>query len=400
VTATSDLDTRRADLRAVLGTRLAPRREDAPPSVLGAGSDDVDGCRAYLGALADTGAAVPTWPRALGGRDAGPAEARVVAEVLADFDRPDLYPMLVGMALVGPVLLALGSADQQARFLPRIASGEEVWCQLFSEPDAGSDLAGLTSRAERDGDEWRVTGAKVWSSRAHYSERGLLLARHDSSLAKHAGITAFALDMRQPGVTVAPLRQMNGDTHFSQVFLDGALVADADRIGEVGAGWTVALTTLAHERGALGASGGTGGMDLGLDRLLTRARELGCTGDPLVRQRLADLYAQQEVLRLTAKRARAARADGPEGSGLKLRSTRLFKALVDTAMAIEGPGALAAGSEWETLFLTAPSLSIRGGTDEVQRNIVGERVLGLPPEPRVDKGRPFSETIGPQGSRA
>jgi alkylation response protein AidB-like acyl-CoA dehydrogenase len=325
--------------------------------------------------------------------DADPATARVVAEELARFDRPDLYPLAVGLKLVGPVLLRHGTDEQKARFLPRIVNGEEVWCQLFSEPDAGSDLAGLATRAERDGDVWRMTGSKVWSSRAHYSERGLLLARSDFSVPKHAGITAFLLDMRQPGVIVQPLTQMNGDTHFNQVFLDGAGVDDRDRLDEVGQGWPVALTTLAFERGGLAAPTGGGLGDSGLSRLLERARELGVNDDPVVRQRLASVYAQTQIMGWTARRARAARVPGPEGSGMKLRATRLLKELVDLALAIEGAGGVA-GSEWETLFLTAPSLSIRGGTDEVQRNIMGERVLGLPGDLRDDRDRPFGEMLG------
>jgi len=385
-----EVEALRSTLRAELATRLPPRRERPTPSILGSGSDNDGECRAYLRALAGTGAAAPSWPCEYGGMGATPAQARVAAEELARRDRPDLYPLAVGLALVGPVLLRHGTDEQKTRFLPRIASGDDIWCQLFSEPEAGSDLAGLSCRAERDGDEWRVTGAKVWSSRAHYSERGLLLARHDFSVPKHAGITAFALDMHQPGVTVRPLRQMNGDAHFNQVFLDGAVVDDADRIGDVGEGWGIALTTLAHERGGLADSSGGGMGDFGLDRLRARARELGRADDPVVRQRLADLYVQSQVMVLTMRRARRARVPGPEGSGMKLRATRVVKALADAAIALEGPAGVA-GSDWEMLFLTAPSLSIRGGTDEVQRNIVGERVLDLPPEPRVDKGVPFSE---------
>lgn len=390
-----DLDAFRTALQAALATRLVPPRARSAPSVLGAGSDNVDECRDYVRALAGTGTVAPTWPREYGGMAADAAQARVVAEELAEFDRPDLYPLAVGLMLVGPVMLRHGNDEQKARYLPRIVSGEEVWCQLFSEPDAGSDLAGLASRAERDGEEWRITGSKVWSSRAHYSERGLLLARHDFSVPKHTGITAFLLDMDQPGVTVQPLRQMNGDTHFNQVFLDGARVSDRDRLDEVGKGWAVALTTLAFERGGLAAPSGGGLGDAGLERLIARARELGLANDPRVRQRLADLYAQTEIMGWTARRARAARVPGPEGSGLKLRATRVLKALADLALALEGPAGVA-GSDWETLFLTAPSLSIRGGTDEVQRNIMGERVLGLPGDVRVDKDRPFGETLAPR----
>jgi alkylation response protein AidB-like acyl-CoA dehydrogenase len=251
----------------------------------------------------------------------------------------------------------------------------------------------------RDGDEWVIDGQKVWTSRGHYARRGLLLARSDASVPKHKGITAFGLDLHAPGVEVRPLRQMNGDTHFSEVFLTGVRVAERDRIGAVGEGWRVALTTLAHERGGVASPGGAW---LDEDRLVALAREAGLTGDPLVRQRLAKVIVELRVASLTARRARArARAGrpGPEGSGLKLRAGAAFRDFTDAAMAILGARAVAgpgaADGEWQTLFLTAPSLSIRGGTDEIQRNIVGEHVLGLPPEPRVDRDLPFDQLPKP-----
>ncbi|MDQ1375617.1 MAG: hypothetical protein QOJ09_2955, partial [Actinomycetota bacterium] len=204
-------------MRQVLDERLPRRTDRAVPSVLGAGSDDLEAGRAFLAALAEDGLATPTWPVAYGGMGATPEDAAIVNEELAAFERPDLYPFMVGISLVGPTLLTHATDAQKDRWLPAIRSGEEIWCQLFSEPDAGSDLAGLRCRAVRDGEQWRVSGTKVWSSRAHYSRWGLLLARTDFSVPKHAGITAFALDMTAPGVDVRPLRQMNGDTHFNEV---------------------------------------------------------------------------------------------------------------------------------------------------------------------------------------
>jgi len=323
--------------------------DDAGFTFLGAGRDDLEAGRAYLAARA-AGAEPPSGP--------------------------DLYPFLVGLALVEPVLLAHGSVGQQERWLPRIRTGEEIWCQLFSEPDAGSDLANLSTRAVRDGEGWKITGQKVWSSRAHYSEWGLLLARTDPSVPKHKGITAFAIDMTVPGVDVRPLVQMNGDRHFSEVFLTEAPVADRDRIGEVGEGWGVAITTLTHERGALGPGGGPGRKEL-----LDLVRSTGRGEDPLVRQRVADVVGRLELGRLSQA----------HGSARKLLGTHAVKALADLAVDLQGLGGLVGEDAWLTLFLTAPSISIRGGTDEIQRNILGERVLGLPPEPRVDKAIPFSE---------
>jgi alkylation response protein AidB-like acyl-CoA dehydrogenase len=387
------VDDFRAWVRAELIARLAPRRADAHTSVLGAGSDDLETGRAYLRALAGTGLAVASWPKEYGGLDASPEQVGVVRGELAAFAVPDLYPYLVGLELVGPTLIAHGRPGQCARWLPEVASGEEIWCQLFSEPGAGSDLAGLSTRATRDGDEWRVNGQKVWTSRGAYASFGLLLARHDTSLPKHRGITAFGLDLRGAGVDVRPLRQMNGDSHFTEVFLDDARIADADRIGEVGDGWRVALTCLSYERGASTAGGTSGLLDVG--RLVDLARARGLASDPVIRNELARLIVETRVMAYTARRARdAARAGrpGPEGSGMKIRGAALFKSYAALAARLLGAdAALEPHGEWQTLFLTAPSISIRGGTDEIQRNIVGERVLGLAEEPRVDRALPFDQ---------
>jgi alkylation response protein AidB-like acyl-CoA dehydrogenase len=386
----------RAHVRAELSARLAPRPPNAPVSVLGAGSDDLEAGRRYLGALAGTGLAIPTWPKEYGGLAASAEEAAVVRGELAAFAVPDLYPYLVGVDLVAPTLIAHGTPEQCARWLPAIATGEEIWCQLFSEPGAGSDLAGLATRAVRDGDEWHVTGQKVWTSRGAYSRYGLLLARHDVAVPKHRGITAFALDLHQRGVDVRPLRQMNGDAHFTEVFVDQARVPDTDRIGGVGEGWRVALTCLSYERGAIGA-GGSGGL-LDVDRLVALARARGVAADPVVRDTLARLVIDARVMSYTARRARdAANAGrpGPEGSGMKIGGAALFKAYTSAATHLLGADTtLDPHGEWQTLFLTAPSISIRGGTDEIQRNIVGERVLGLPEEPRVDRTLPFDQLPG------
>ena len=324
---------------------------------MGAGSDDLEAGRAYLAAQAS------------GQEWAG--------------DAPDLYPYMVGVALVAPVIEQYGTTEQKERWLPSIRNGDEIWCQLFSEPDAGSDLASLSCRAVRDGEEWRMTGSKVWSSRAHYSKWGLLLARTDPSAAKHAGITAFAVDMTVPGVEVRPLKQMNGDTHFNEVFLSDVVVRDQWRIGDEGEGWAVAIATLTHERGSIG-----GGYGIRTDEVAQLARSHGVVRGSVEYQRVAGVIADLEVARLTGLRARAAaeagRPPGPEGSGSKLRMSSTFKALGDLAMDLAGPAAVVDEGEWQTFFLAGPSLSIRGGTDEIQRNILGERVLGLPREPKPE----------------
>jgi alkylation response protein AidB-like acyl-CoA dehydrogenase len=392
------IDALRHEVESRLSQLLERRGAGERVAVLGAGSDDLESGRTYLKVLADGGFAVPTWPVEYGGMGLPKGEANVVRSVLAEFKSPDLYPFLVGIDLVGPTILAHGNEEQKARWLPRLRSGEDIWCQMFSEPDAGSDLAGLKMRALRDGDGWRLTGSKVWTSRAHYSEWGLLLARHDASLPKHKGITAFGLDMSSPGVTVRPLVQMNRDAHFNEVFLDDVWVPDRDRIGDVGQGWAVGITCLSFERGALG-----GGLGVRFDQMQRLAATLDQAAEPspsVLRDQLAARVVDYKIAGWSSARARAARAagkaPGPEDSLSKLRGTAFIKKLASLGMAVEGPAATVGSDdpdEWQTMFLMSPSLSIRGGTDEIQHNIIGERVLGLPPEPRVDKDKPFSETI-------
>jgi alkylation response protein AidB-like acyl-CoA dehydrogenase len=377
---------------------LERRSADSRVGVLGAGSDDLESGRTYLRKLADGGYAVPAWPKEQGGMGLGQAEADTVRAVLTDFEAPDMYPFLVGLDLIGPTILTHGSDEQKARWLPKVRSGDDIWCQMFSEPDAGSDLAGLKARAQRDGDGWRVSGSKVWTSRAHYSSWGLLLARHDTSVAKHKGITAFGLDMSTPGVTVKPLVQMNGDAHFNEVFMDEVWIPDTDRLGGVGEGWRVALTCLTFERGALG-----GGLGIKVEQLQRLANQIPA-GSAVARDRWAASMTEFEISRWTEMRAQAARRagrpPGPEDSGSKLRGTAMIKRLAALGLQVEGAAATVGSGqagggddEWQSLFLMSPSLSIRGGTDEIQRNILGERVLGLPPEPRVDKDKPFSDTV-------
>jgi alkylation response protein AidB-like acyl-CoA dehydrogenase len=385
-----DLDTFRLEVRAELKQLLADY-ERPVATVMGAGSEDIEPARRFLELLAPGGWAVPSWPAEFGGRGVSGEEARIVRAELEALHPPDLYPFQVGLALVGPTVLRHGTPEQQARWLPDIGSGTRIWCQLFSEPGAGSDLAGLSCRAERTGTGWRVTGSKVWSSRAQYADLGVLLARFDPTLPKHEGIVALAIDMAAPGVDVRPLRQMNGDSHFNEVFLDGVEVPDTERIGEAGGGWSVARTVLGFERKLFGAEGsGTGA---GVRRaLLELARTGGAGQDPVLRDRLVQVWCDLEIARLTARRAGALAAAGrpaaAAAAGAKLRTGRNLRAVADLALAIQGPAGALAGGRWADLFLTAPSMSIRGGTDEIQRNTIGEMVLGLPKEPRADQG-PF-----------
>ncbi len=382
------------EIRNALAQILTPRRADERMTTMGAGSDDLEPARAYLASTVEGGWALPSWPKAFGGRDADPEEVALINRVLRDFSVPDLYAYMIGLGMCGPALLAHGTDEQQQRWLPTIASGAEIWCQMFSEPEAGSDLANLALRATRDGDEWTLEGQKVWTSRAVWARWGLCLARTDPEVPKHAGLTMFAVDMEAPGVEVRPLVQMNGDGHFSEVFLSGARVPDAWRIGDVGAGWKVAMTVLAHERAAAGTN--RGGGDGGIKGVRTPGwlRDLAgrdALRSPVARQRAMTIHARDAAAGWTADRASASRNPGPAGSGAKVHKTFSFQGRAYLDKDSRGAEGMLADHEGHVEFLTGPSMSIRGGTDEIQRNILGERVLGLPSEPRVDRDIPWSK---------
>jgi alkylation response protein AidB-like acyl-CoA dehydrogenase len=400
----------RAEARAFLEEYAPPR--GSPGDFLTAyhngqmaPAEYVKRCKAWQGVLAEHGWACITWPEAYGGRDGTGTQAAIFAEEHARFG-VSMAVFAVGIGMAGPTIIAHGTPEQKKRFLPPLRRGEEVWCQLFSEPGAGSDLAGLSTRAERDGDEWIVNGQKVWTSGAADADLGILLARTDADQPKHRGITYFLVDMRQPGVEIRPLKQMTGASHFSEVFLTDVPVP-ADRVlGDVNAGWGVALTTLANERFFIG-EGGTGP---GVAELLSLARARGRTGDAAVRQGLAEAYIRAEILRYLALRVRTAaqrgETPGPEANVMKLCSAQQRKRLGELALTVQGPEGMllgedaAVGGVWQQQFLAAPSIRIAGGSDEIQRNIIGERVLGLPAEPRVDKGVPFRELVGASRGRA
>tara|TARA_B110001454_G_scaffold137300_1_gene127600 strand:- start:817 stop:2004 length:1188 start_codon:yes stop_codon:yes gene_type:complete len=381
---------------AALDDLLDRRDPNGSSTVLGAGSDDLEAGRRFLGSLVDGGWMVPTWPSRHGGRDADAAEAALIETAMGDYAIADLYPYGVGLNLVGPVLLDRGTPAQQGRWLRPIADGSEIWCQMFSEPDAGSDLANAGMRAERDGDGWILNGSKVWTSRGAYARWGMCLARTDASLAKHRGLTMFAVEMSAPGVEVRPLVQINGDRHFTEVFVSDVWVPDADRIGDLGAGWGLTVETLAHERATIGgrAFGGGDAEEVGLPSWLEEWRDAGRLDGPVERQAAMRSFIMHRVNQMAKARA-AALSDGsppgPEGSMAKLRSVSAFKARAYLGKNLGGAAGMLSDSPGHLEFLTAPSMSIRGGTDEVQRNIVGERVLGLPGEPRVDKGVAYSE---------
>jgi alkylation response protein AidB-like acyl-CoA dehydrogenase len=298
--------------------------------------------------------------------------------------------------LAAPTILAHGTDEQKERYLPPILRGDVAWCQLFSEPGAGSDLAGLGTRAERDGDEWVVNGQKVWTSGAHHSDFAILLARTDPDQPKHRGITYFLVDMRSPGIDVRPLRQINGVAHFNEVFLTDVRVPAENVVGDVNGGWGVAMTTLANERAMIGGGGGVPFADVA-----AFARTFGRNGDPRVRQALASTFIRMELLRFLGFRIQTAlsqgRMPGPEASVLKLAYSEHVAAMGDLVVGLQGPTGMLMDADapdegyWQQQFLAQWGVRIGGGTDQVQRNVIGERSLGLPREPRDDKDVPFRE---------
>jgi alkylation response protein AidB-like acyl-CoA dehydrogenase len=350
--------------------------------------------------FASSGLVVPTWPVEHGGLDLAPATARAVDAELRPFNLGRLNPL--GLNNTAPALYSYGSEEQRLRFLPPMVRNEEKWCQLFSEPGAGSDLASLATRAERDGDTWRVTGQKVWSTWAHFSDFAILLARTEPDAPKRQGITYFLLDMHQSGVEVRPLRHIGGEVDFNEVFLDGALVPDEYRVGEVGHGWKVANATLSGERQMVSGAG-SGGVDRiggrGVEHLLELARASGRDRDPVVRQQLMRAYSEEQIRDWTNQRVRAqvkaGRAPGPESSVGKVHQGALNQRIQLLATDLLGADALAwAGIDLPLEvrgMLRSRANTIEGGTTEVNKNIVGERVLGLPREPDPWQGASWRE---------
>jgi len=405
----------------------AARRDAA--DWIGAHWDPGRSVRDWWALLAESGWGFPTWPREWFGRG---LSADAAAGVRAAFARSGALapPTGLGQLLGGPMLLVHGSQEQKARFLPALARGEESWCQFFSEPGAGSDLAGAQTRAVPGEGGWTVDGQKVWTSGAQWADRGMLLARTNRDVPKHQGLSFFIIDIGQPGIEVRPLHQMNGEHGFNEVFFTGAHVDDDRLVGEQGGGWSVAVTVLMYERfmaslpsampgtkaGRLDQPAGdaaqraaqarTAGRTGVSELILSVAGELGAAGDSVLRQRLAALWAKETVNGYLARQGHSAREGkrpGAQGSLTKLARSELVRSGRDTGMSVLGAhGMLASadtpgGGQIQHRALSSPGASIAGGTDEIQRGIVGERVLGLPKEPRTDRDVPFRDlTIGTQ----
>ncbi|HET9731541.1 MAG TPA: acyl-CoA dehydrogenase family protein [Acidimicrobiales bacterium] len=354
--------------------------------------------------LADAGLVAPHWPEPWG-RDADPILQLIIDDELrrAGVARPT-NPIGIGWA--GPTIIHAGTEEQKRRYLLPLLAGEEIWCQLFSEPGAGSDLAGLSTRAVRDGDTYVISGQKVWTSLAHVARYGILIARTDPDAPKHQGITYFICPMDAPGITVRPLIEMTGSHTFNEVFLDEVRLPVENRVGDENAGWALAKVTLGNERVSLSGEGALWGRGPTAGDLIRLVKERGGVSDPVMRQRLARLYVESELLRLIRLRTVTAavygRPPGAEASVRKALADDHGQKIMGLAKDLAGPaGMLAAGGplgaqagEWAYGFLFAPALTVGGGTAQVQRNIIAERVLGLPHDVDVESGKTWAESHG------
>ncbi len=336
--------------------------------------------KAWQRKLADAGWAGLSWPEEYGGRGATLIEQAIFNEEIVRAKAPQVANVL-GLVMGGPVVIAHGTEEQKQRYLKPILTAEEIWCQGFSEPESGSDLASLKTKAVKDNGEWVVTGQKVWTTFAHEAKWCMLVARTDFDAPKHKGLTYFLMDMEQDEVQVRPLRQITGEAEFNELFIEEARIPDENVIGGVGNGWMVALTTLMHERAGL-AFGLQVQLKIALGELMELVREKGLEDDPVTRQKIAQLYIESESIRLNASRGLTqimkTGIPGPEGSLTKWQWSDTNQALTETAMDIRGPEAPILTEDWTYRFLRARANSIEGGTTEILKNIVAERVLGLP----------------------
>ncbi len=354
----------------------------------------LDGIMSFIQEKVERGFHAITWPRAMGGLGLSRAHGRAYGRIERQFQTPGVHETVaVTRGLIAPTIDVFGTDEQKQRWIPTFLRGEVLCCQLFSEPGAGSDLAGLACKAVKDGDEWVVNGQKVWSSGAQFSEWGELIARTDPDVVKHKGMTAFIIPMDLPGVEVRPIPQMSGGSSFCEVFFNDVRVPDDLRLGDEGQGWQVALTTLGFERDhSEGEGGGASGGSW--SKVLATAQAMGVDKDPIIRDELVQTYIRSRVESLVAKRAAdmaKSGTPGPEGSLGKILWTEGMRHMSDMVSKILGAKLTADTGEWGTYewndhVMGAPGYRIAGGSDEVQRNIIGERVLGLPREPKADTG--------------
>jgi len=365
------------------------------------GADFLKTAKAWQKKKADGGWSCMHWPREYGGRDASPMQRVIWQQEEGVFVKLS-QPFNIGVGMCGPTVMAFGSEQHKRERLPKLASGEEIWCQLFSEPAGGSDLAGLRTRAERDGNDWIINGQKIWTSGAHYSDYGLLITRTDPNVPKHQGLTMFFLDMKSPGVEVKPIKQASGESEFNEVYFTNVRIPDHQRLGHVNEGWSVSLTTLMNERMSIGARVATGFPEM-FDFCSNLMLEDGpAIEDRAVRSKLATWAVRTSGLKYTSYRTMSSLSKGerpgPENSIGKLVAGSTLQEIATYALELQGAAGVVtdtetseAAGEFQAMLLRSPSARIAGGSDEILRNIIAERVLGLPGDIRVDKNVPFNK---------
>ncbi len=395
----------RTEVRAWLDTNAKKRvkREVSPEDMENGAANEMAASKAWQKTKAEAGYARITWPKGMGGIGGTPMQSIIFSQEEAKYDVASGGPFGIGLGMCIPTLMTYGSDDAKKRYVWPAVQGDEIWCQLFSEPAGGSDVANLRTRAEKNGDTWTINGSKIWTTGAQFSDYGILLTRTDPNVPKHKGLTMFYLSMKSPGVDIRPIKQASGGSGFNEIFFTDVKIPDSQRLGEVGNGWTVALTTLMHERLAVGGGQG-GGLDV--PQLMQLARSLELEDGPAiknaaVREKIADWYVRSAGLRYTTMRTMTAlsqgKQPGPEASIAKIVVASKLQDLSAFAMDLEGEAGILQGSDapmhgmFQGGWLSAPGLRIAGGTDEILRNIIAERVLGLPQDIRVDKDVPFNK---------
>ena len=385
----------RDEAHAFLSKHLKPK-DGVTRNKWGLGKEFLVAAKDWQAKKADNGYAQITWPKEMGGRGGTTMQQVVWNQEEAKFDAP-VGPFAIGLGMCVPTVIAFGSDDHKSRYVKPSLRGDEVWCQLFSEPGAGSDVAGLKTRAIKDGDDWVINGQKVWTTGAQFSDYGILLTRTDPKARKHKGLTMFIVDMKQAGVEVRPIHQANGGSDFNEVYFTDVRIPDSDRLGEVGEGWKVAIVTLMNERLAVGGAGGPGWREI-----MDYARSSGSLTDQAFRENLADWYVAAQGYKLTKFRTQTAlsrgETPGPENSIGKIITANLLQDISNTAIEMQDHYGLMtdetqvpAAAIFQKSLMWAPGIRIAGGTDEILKNIIAERVLGLPQDVRVDKTVPFDE---------
>ncbi len=396
-----------AAFRAQVRSWLEEHKAEAPvisgPDAIKDEDEIIAARRVWQGKLAEGGLAGLTWPKEYGGQGLGPIEQVTANQEIARAKVPGILDA-IGVGMLGPTIIAHGNDEQKSRYLAPLLHGDEVWCQMFSEPAAGSDLAAVQTRARQQEDgSWRLSGQKVWTTNAQFASYGLLLARTDADVPKHKGLTMFIVPMDAEGVTVRGLRQISGEAEFNEVFFDDVALDEGAAVGGVGNGWGTALTTLMFERVTIGL--GSEGMGYNSTRFASAlAADEGARRDPEVRHRLGEIAAELLAIRFTGYRTLTAlqkgQVPGPEAGLAKVTIVSGAIKAGDLIADVLGPDALKEDSEWAYMISFLPGLKSAGGTEEILRNTIGERVLGLPPEPRLDKGIPFSELRSKEGAAA